>query len=75
MPAIRKAEAVEAQLKEVIAEKNKQQAIMRHEASEIKAETGRIKAEIVSEPSRWWTCSAPSQTAMSFFSHCCCGRA
>ncbi len=55
MPAIRKAEAVEAQLKEVIAEKNKQQAIMRHEASEIKAETGRIKAEIVSEPSRWWT--------------------
>jgi hypothetical protein len=47
MPAIRKAEAVEAQLKEVIAEKNKQQAIMRHEASEIKAETGRLKAEIV----------------------------
>ncbi len=47
LPAIRKEEAECERLREAIGERNKTQAILRHEAAEDKAEIHRLKEELV----------------------------
>jgi hypothetical protein len=58
MPKIRKAEAQAAPLKDLLAEKNQQQAILRHESAEIKAESLRLKEDIV----RWFCHAGPASS-------------
>ena len=48
LPAIRKEEAECERLRDMIGERNKTQAILRHEATEDKAEIHRLKDELVS---------------------------